>query len=317
MERGLRVRARWSGRVSTFAVAVVWLFLAPAASHAAPDAGPAAAASPALAGAAEQAEQMRAGMTDDAVAFIKAASPLEQVTLVNTLGGFDTHSATHVSWFFRTASRAVSGDASMPIVTFYNPLADAALVTTWRRIDAHWWLTSVFRLDGQTLRGTRSGSWWTERRPIAESLQRQANESLTAAAKLTAGRLNTLPEAPLRTFAARLFLAERGLVSLTSNQAALSAYQAARSTLAGATPDQLAPGKSGASAAQLSAIGEDVRGSLVAVAAFQRSDGTTVTLASPLRPSLLLFVDFSGGSAPTPTNVTAVDLAAARSGGPA
>jgi hypothetical protein len=316
MGRGLRVRARWSGRVSTIAVAAILLGLAPATALAAPAAEP-AAASPALVSASDQAEQLRAGMTDDAVACIKAASPLEQVTLVNALGGFDARSATHVSWFFRTASSTVSGDASMPIVTFYNPLADAALVTTWRRIDAHWWLTAVFRLDGQTLRGARSGSWWTERRPIAESLQRQANDSLKAAAALTAERLVSLPEAPLRNFAARLFLAERGLASLTSNPAELSAFQSARSTLAGATPDQLAPAKSGAGAAQLGAIGEDVRRSLVAVAAFQRSGGTTVTLASPLRPSLLLFVDFNSASQPTPINVTAVDLAAARSGGPA
>ena len=173
MERGLGVRARWCGRVSTIAVAAVWLVLSPATSPAEAIVAQSGVASAAPAGAADQAEQLRAGLTDDPVAFIKASAPLEQVTLVNALGGFDARSTTHISWFFRTASSTLSGDASMPIVTFYNPLADAALVTTWRRIDAHWWLTSVVRLDGQTLRGARGASWWSDRRPVAQSLQRQ------------------------------------------------------------------------------------------------------------------------------------------------
>ena len=316
MERGLGVRARWCGRVSTIAVAAVWLVLSPATSPAEAIVAQSGVASAAPAGAADQAEQLRAGLTDDPVAFIKASAPLEQVTLVNALGGFDARSTTHISWFFRTASSTLSGDASMPIVTFYNPLADAALVTTWRRIDAHWWLTSVVRLDGQTLRGARGASWWSDRRPVAQSLQRQASESLKAAGALTAKRLGTLPEARFPNFAARLFQAERGLASLTSNQAQVSAFETARRALAGPTPEQLVQGKGGAGA-QLGAIGQDVRRSLVAVGAFQRSDGITVALASPLRPSLLLFVDFNGAAQPAPINITAVDLSAARSGAPA
>ncbi|MFI4936077.1 MAG: hypothetical protein ACHP7N_15800 [Caulobacterales bacterium] len=305
------------GRVSTVAAATI-LLIAGAAFLAGPVAAQPTAAD-SRAGAADQANALYEGLAQDPITYAKALAPLEQVSLIDAVGPLGPGSAPYLARFFRSASRALAGDASMPIVTFYNPLADAALVTTWRRIDAHWWLSSVRRLDGATLRGAAAKPWWAQTgRPYAQSLQQQAGQTLRAAEALTSDRLKALPQASLFYFVTHLVQGERGLATWNANPTTMAASEKARTALGADKPDQIVPGPNGAaSTAQLGAVSGDVRRSLATVAAFRRSDGITVAMASPLRPGLLVFIDFDSAAAPTPLNVTVVDVeATVRSGRP-
>ena len=304
-------RANRHGRTLTAAATALLLICAPLAAQARA-ANAAAPTDAGLAGAAGQAEQLRLGLAGDTVAFAKSLAPVEQVALVDAVGPLDARSAVDVGWFFRTATATEAGDVAMPIVTFYNPLADAALVTTWRRIDAHWWMTAVFRLNGPTLRGKPDKPWWAEGGGLySKSLVRQADQTLRQASGLTDARLKTVPEATRQAFAMRLFMGERGLATWAASDARVNAYATARAAIVEAKPEGLGL-KAGATppASTLAALDEDVRRSLVAVSAFRRADGITLALASPMKPGLLIFIDFDGADAPKVLDITAVDLTA-------
>jgi hypothetical protein len=312
----VQLRSRWRAPLA----ALVALMTAVAAAPAQASAPGVGWTDPSVAGADAQSEQLRAGLALDPITFAHALSPLEQVTLVNALGAFDPRSAADISWFFRAATRTLGGDRAMPIVTFYNPLADFAVVTTWRRIDAHWWLTSAVRLSGPTLRGAADQPWWAQTgRPYVQALRQQAGKTVRAAAMLTSDRLGALPEATFLAFGAHLFQGERGLATWASSPSSKAASDKVRAALAAAAPDQLGLTHDKApSADQLGALGDQVRRSLVDVAAYRRADGVTLAMASPLRPGVLFFVDFNSADAPVPLDVTELDLeATAKPGAPA
>jgi hypothetical protein len=265
-----------------------------------------------LAGAADAAERLRAGMVLNPPEFIKKLSPLEQVNLVNALGSIDLRSATHSAWFFRGATRVMAGAPSMPIVTFYNPFADVALVTSWRRIDAAWWMTSAVRLDGALLRGSAGDSWWRRTdQPYAAALSRDAGATVAAAGRLTDDSLNRLQrqELPLIELARRNVEAESGLAAWVSKPELMGAYEKVRAAIVSAQPkDAVLPVGHSPTANQLRAVRDEIRRSMTAIAAFQRGDGKTVALSSPLKPELILFVDFNDAPTPTLLGVTPVNL---------
>jgi hypothetical protein len=265
-----------------------------------------------LAGAADAAERLRAGMVLNPPEFIKKLSPLEQLNLFAALGPFDLRSATHTAWFFRGASRVMAGEPSMPIVTFYNPFADVALVTSWRRIDAAWWMTSAVRLDGALLRGSVGDPWWRRTdQPYAAVLAQDAGATVAAAGRLTDDSLSRLQrqELPLIDLARRNVEAEGGLAAWVSNPQLMGAYEKVRAAIASAQPkDSVLPVGHSPSPTQLRAVRDEIRRSMTAIAAFQRGDGKTVALSSPLKPELILFADFNDAASPALLGVTPVNL---------
>lgn len=311
---------RGRSRLIAVAIGAALAFFSPLAAHAADGFDAASAESYArgsasldarMNAAATAAERMRAGLVLNPVEFVKGAAPVEQIALTRALGGTNAQSATYISWFFRTASRTISGDPSMPIVTFFNPLADAAIVTTWRRIDANWWLTAAFRIDGASLRGAAGATWWEETdRAFTEALADQAGAALRAAGGLVSPQLMTLPEIDFATLEARLIAAQKSLAAWVTDADKMAAYDKARAALAAAKPDRIGLGGGSApTSEQLQALSGDVRQTLTAVAVYQRADGFSVALSSPLKPELILFVDFNGAAKPSPVNVSAVNLA--------
>ena len=93
------------------------------------------------------------GMALDPMTFVnKALSVNERLSLADSIGDYNANTVYFHSWFFRGASTAFSGDDENPLVIFYNPLVDAAIVSAWSRADGPWRLISSYLMDGQAIR---------------------------------------------------------------------------------------------------------------------------------------------------------------------
>jgi hypothetical protein len=269
-----------------------------------------------LSGMAQVAEEWRAGMVSDPITFMHSRAPLEQSVVANALGQFSITNAYYTSWLFRAAIPVVAGDAHQPVVTFYNPIVDVALVSSWYRIDSVWRMAGVWLFDGAALRaasGNTAAAWNQAAGSYANALADNTASTLQLAASLRTNLL--LPSVITETeLAGRLELMRQNLETLNKNPARLRAANQVRSALADATPGVLAlPAYAAPTTASLETINKDVRRSLVKVAAFERSDGGySVLVGSPLRPRLLFLADFASGNQQKPTRINVVNFATAR-----
>ena len=262
-----------------------------------------------MAGFEAAAEQFRAGLVREPVEFIRKRAPLEIAVLSGTLGTISTENGYYVSWLFRTAPAVTGGDSREPVATYYNPIVDVAAVTTWRRIDSQWRLTSMFLLDGAALRAPGAAPWID-----AEGNYAAALEARTAAVRGTVAAIRTgslLPPAILaQDVSLRIESVRTRLAALAADAPAAEAVQKLRDALVEAEPERLKLAGDAPGALELETLDPAVRRSLVPVAAFDRAEGgLSVLIGSPLRPAMLVLADFTAGAAPAPLRINVLNLA--------
>ena len=227
-----------------------------------------------------------------------------------TLGRLDGAGAAGAAWFFRgappQAAKLRNGS-----VSFYNPIADLALSTRWRRIDGRWRLVSARVVDGAQLRpGSLKGLW----SDVADdSYQRAfAGRASLSRAAFAYGFDAPASSGGVDTLIRRVTMARAGVLEAASDPSLNDAARRLRAAIARADPQ--AAGFSAARAPSrqsFETVDLPVRETLDVLAAYRRADGRTLVFASPLRPELFLFADYDAAGAPVSLSV--VNLANASS----
>jgi len=267
------------------------------------------AASDRLEGVSIAAEEMRAGLVRNRVAYARQRAPMEMVALSGTFGGLNADSGYYLSWLFRSAIAVTSGEAREPVVTFYNPIVDVAVVSLWKRIDSTWRLSSMFVFDGATLRGGVPVAWTRAEGSYGEAMVAATRAVLGVASHISVGRIlpPTITSAELQE---RMQAIRQRLQAVRADRPAAEAVERVRGALVSADPARLGlPTGSAPAALELATVDRAVRASLVPVAAFDRPDaGLSVLIGSPLRPGLLLLADFAAGTSTEPMRINVLNL---------
>ena len=257
-----------------------------AAEHA-PDA---ALAQTALAAA----ERLRSGLVLNPQGFLAQQSPDEQAAVANAFGAVNEREATHLAWYFRGAiARRLPGEGGA--VLFYNPIADVAALTNWRRIDGVWRLTQARLIRGGALRSPDDG-YWADQTGVAyrEALRLRTRDVLTSVREY---RRSDGPATGFETLRQRSNSIQVGLAAWSAVPDQTAASDHIRRALASARN----PAPEGPTGDQLQALSPDIRRTLALTAVFRRQDGDSLAFVSPLRPDLLIFVDLDAGRRPLRT----------------
>ena len=269
----LAVAAAQAGPTDSFTPEIAGRF----AAERAPDA---AVAQSALAAA----ERLRAGLVLNPQGFVAQQSPDEQAAFTGAFGAVGDREATHLAWFFRGAiARRLPGEGGA--VLFYNPIADVAALTSWRRIDGVWRLAHARLIRGEDLRSPDDG-YWADQTGVAyrEALRLRARDALTTVREY---RRNAGQAAGFDTLRQRSNSIQVGLAEWYAAPDQAAASERIRQALASARN----PAPEGPTGDQLQALSPDIRRTLALTAAFRRPDGESLAFVSPLRPDLLIFVD--------------------------
>jgi hypothetical protein len=257
-----------------------------------------------LAGAASPAELVRTTPAED----LAAAGPLTRVSV-------GANGVLLSAFLGQSLQRTVvTGDDG--VVGWWNPIADAWLVSLWRRDSTGWRLRSVGAVVGDDLASAPvQGRPLTPRwiRSNASTAQALANQHREGAARFeaalrggTLGALLNDPAGQQRAWTVvlgREGAMRRGLARLGGGAGLAATRHAMNEILVADAGAHVDP----SSRAALAALPDPTRVTLRPVMALEARDGLAVLSASPLSPGVVIITHVAQGH---PTRVETVALAA-------
>jgi hypothetical protein len=244
----------------------------------------------------QTADAFRAGLALAPLGAFDALSDSEKAALLDALGPDPAGRAARLSWFMQSAIARMGGiRGATPVVGFYNPLAEAWLLTRWVRLDGRWKLTQAAWGAGPDAKTAKGPAPWTAlNEPWGQAIKEEEARALDAFDReFLLAFVNTLSMRNRQTVAADVYAridgALGGLATWVHDGERKQAAEAVLGALAAGTTSKLDVETNTGGIDQLP---QDLRRSLIPVAQVTEPDGEALVLVSPHDPQRMIVADF-------------------------